>query len=178
MTVAKALSSAYLPISATLMSQKIYDVLRDGGDKYGMFGTGYTYGGHPASAAVALETLKIYEERDIVDHVREVSPTFLAELEACRDHPLVGDVRGVGLIAGAELMADKASKTPFPPERKAGPIVEKACLENGLIVRAIGDRIAFTPPLIISDKEIVELFRRFRIGLDTAYERMTASQAA
>ncbi|WP_374574697.1 aminotransferase [Phenylobacterium sp.] len=175
---AKQLSASYQPISALMISEEIFDMLVEGSRRNGSFGHGYTYGGHPVACAVALETLKIYEERDIVDHVREVSPTFLAELEACRDHPLVGDVRGVGLIAGAELMADKASKTPFPPERKAGPMVEKACLENGLIVRAIGDRIAFTPPLIISDKEIVELFRRFRIGLDTAYERMTASQAA
>lgn len=175
---AKQLSAAYQPISALMISEEIFEALLEGSRRNGSFGHGFTYGGHPVACAVALETLKIYDERDIVGHVREVSPTFLSELESCRDHPLVGDVRGVGLIAGVELMKDKAAKVPFAPEVKAGPMVERACLENGLIVRAIGDRIAFTPPLIITEDEIVEMVRRFRLGLDSAYERMAASQAA
>lgn len=175
---AKQLSAAYQPISALMISEEIFETLLEGSRRNGSFGHGFTYGGHPVACAVALETLNIYDERDIVGHVREVSPTFLSELEACREHPLVGDVRGVGLIAGVELMKDKAAKIPFAPEVKAGPMVERACLENGLIVRAIGDRIAFTPPLIITKDEIVEMVRRFRLGLDSAYERMAASQAA
>jgi 4-aminobutyrate--pyruvate transaminase len=96
----------------------------------------------------------------------------------CRDNPLVGDVRGVGLVAGVELMLDKASKTPFPPTVKAGAAVEKASLESGLIVRAIGDRIAFTPPLIITAKEVKELVARFRAGLDLAAGRIASASAA
>ncbi len=175
---AKQLSAAYQPISALLISETIHQALLEGSRQNGSFGHGYTYGGHPVPCAVALETLKIYEERDIVGHVRAMSPTFLAELEACRAHPLVGDVRGVGLIAGVELVQDKATKAPFAASVKAGPTVERACLEHGLIVRAIGDRIAFTPPLIIDTGEIVEMVRRFRAGLDLAEQRISGAIAA
>lgn len=178
MCCAKQLSAAYQPISALMISEPIHQALLQGSREFGSFGHGFTYGGHPVACAVALETLRIYEERDIVGQVVAVSQTFLSGLESFRDHPLVGDVRGVGLIAGVELMQDKASKTPFAPSVKAGPMVERACLENGLIVRAIGDRIAFTPPLIITEDEIVEMFRRFRIGLDLASERIAGLLAA
>ena len=169
---AKALSAAYQPISALMISETIYAALIAQSEKIGTFGHGFTYGGHPVACAVALETLAIYEERDIVGHVRSVSPTLIDGLKALASHKLVGDARGVGLIAGVELMADKATRTPFPPEAKIGVLVQNACEEEGLIVRAIGDRIAFTPPLIITEAEVVDLVGRFEKGLDRAAKTM------
>jgi 4-aminobutyrate--pyruvate transaminase len=172
LTCAKQLTAAYQPLSATLVSREIHEVLVEGSRRHGVFGHGFTYGGHPVACAVALETLAIYEERDILGHVQRVSPAFLGGLAAFRDHPLVGDVRGVGLIAGVELVADKAARTPFPPQRRVGLLVQRKCQEAGLIVRAIGDRIAFTPPLIISEAEIGEMCRCFGQGLDAAWAEL------
>ncbi|MDB5362959.1 MAG: aspartate aminotransferase family protein [Rhodospirillales bacterium] len=166
---AKQLSASYQPISALMIGERVHAALLEGSRRHGTFGHGYTYGGHPVACAVAIETLKIYEERDMIGHVRRVSPAFLDGLAAFREHPLVGDVRGVGLIAGVELMADKADRVPFPPAAGMGVRVMQACEQAGLIVRAIGDRIAFTPPLIIDEVEIAEMCRRFGRGLDSAW---------
>lgn len=174
---AKQLSAAYQPISALLVGGRVHEALLEGSRRHGSFGHGYTYGGHPVACAVAIETLNIYAERDIVGHVREVAPTFLRGLEAFRGHPLVGDVRGVGLIAGVELMADKAARQPYPAAAGVGLRVQAACERAGLIVRAIGDRIAFTPPLILDHAEAGELCIRFGRGLDAAWAEMQAEPA-
>ena len=177
LTAAKQLTAAYQPLSALLISDPIHAALLEGSRRNGSFGHGFTYGGHPVACAVALETLAIYEERDLLGHVRAVAPAFLDGLGALRGHPLVGDVRGVGLIAGVELVADKATKAPFPAAAKVGLLVQDKCQEAGLIVRAIGDRIAFTPPLIITAAEIGEMCRRFQAGLDAAWAALQARQA-
>ncbi|TPQ49020.1 aspartate aminotransferase family protein [Prosthecomicrobium hirschii] len=169
---AKALSASYQPISALMISDKIYEAMVSESKKLGTFGHGFTYGGHPVACAVASETLKIYEERDILGHVRKVGPLLQQGLKDLEAHPLVGNARGVGLIAGVELMADKAKRIPFAPELKAGIQVMEECHKVGLIVRAIGDRIAFTPPLVISAGEIDELLAKFRKGLDAALPRL------
>src|SRR5262249_55673927 len=109
MTMAKALSSAYLPIGAVLINQKVYEAVRDNSGKIGVFGHGFTYSGHPVSAAVALEALNIYEERDILSHVRRVGPLLQQGLRRLADHPLVGEVRGVGLLGALELVRDPAT---------------------------------------------------------------------
>ncbi|TDH59020.1 aminotransferase class III-fold pyridoxal phosphate-dependent enzyme [Dankookia rubra] len=178
LSCAKQLTAAYQPLSALLISDAIHAALLEGSKRNGSFGHGYTYGGHPVACAVALETLAIYEERDMVGHVQAVSPAFLDGLGALRDHPLVGDVRGVGLIAGVELMADKAKKEPFPAGAKVGLLVQEKCHAAGLIVRAIGDRIAFTPPLIITAAQIGEMCRRFRAGLDAAWAELQERRLA
>lgn len=165
---AKALSAAYQPISALMISDKVYDAVESLSAANGTFGHGFTYGAHPVACAVALETLKIYEERDIVGQVRKVGPVMQAGLGKFRDHPLVGDVRGVGLFAGVELMKDPRARTPWAPEQKVGTMVQDHALRHGLIVRAIGDRIAFTPPLIITELQIDEMCRRFQRALDDA----------
>ena len=166
LTMAKALSSAYLPISATLVSDRIYQALADQSAKIGTFGHGFTYSGHPVCAAVAVETLKIYEERDIVGHVRRVAPRFEEGLRTLAGHELVGETRGVGLIGAVELVPERASKTPFDPVGKAGALGMAKAQERGLILRGIGDALALCPPLIISEAEIDELFRRLRQALD------------
>ena len=118
MTLAKALSSGYLPISANLISNRLYEILLAQSDKLGIFGHGYTYSSHPVPAAVALEALKIYDERDIVGAVRRVGPRMQAGIRSHADHPLIGDARGIGLIGAVELVRDKATKQSFDP--KAG----------------------------------------------------------
>jgi 4-aminobutyrate--pyruvate transaminase len=168
-TMAKALSSAYLPISALLINEKIYQAMVDQSEKLGLFGHGGTYAGHPVSAAVALETLNIYEERDIVGHVQKMAPLLQAGLRSFSDHPLVGEVRGVGLIAGVEIIKNKETKEPFDPKLAVGAQCQSFTLENGLIIRAVGDTLAFCPPLIINEVEIAELIASFSKGLDQTW---------
>jgi len=173
MSVAKALSSAYLPIGGVMMTDEIYQVLRDGGDKYGMWNTGYTYSGHPAPAAVALETLTIYEERDTIGHVRAVMPAFQDGLASFADHPLVGEVRGVGLVGAIELSSDKATKGSFDPAAKVAPYFAARALEHGVVLRALpSDGVAFCPPLIISEDEIAMVMERAGKALDDTWDHV------
>lgn len=166
-SVAKALSSAYLPVSAVLLSPELTDVIEQEARRLGTLGHGLTYGGHPVTTAVALKTIEIYQRRDIVGHVRHVAPRFLARLKQLEDHPLVGEARGVGLIAGLELVADKATKAHFPAERMVAQTAASFAEAEGLIVRPLPvDRISLCPPLIITEAEIDELFDRLTRALD------------
>ncbi len=166
MTVAKALSSAYLPIAAVLINQRVYDAIGENSNKLGSFSHGFTYSGHPVSAAVALETLKIYEERDILGHVRRQAPAFRAGLEGFASHPLVGDTRAVGMVGTVELVRDRASREAFDPALAIPAYCVKRAQEHGLIVRAIVNSIAFCPPLVSTGEEIAEMYRRFGRALD------------
>jgi len=168
LTCAKALSASFLPISAVLINDRIFQGLADGSATIGTFGHGFTYSGHPVPAAVAVETLKIYDEMNIVEHVKKVAPVMQDGLRSrFADHPLVGEVRGVGLIGAVELVADKATKKPFDAAQKIGPRLSKIAEANGLIMRALpGDGIAFSPPLIITAEEIVDMLDRFGRSLD------------
>ncbi|HEX4158782.1 MAG TPA: aminotransferase [Rhizomicrobium sp.] len=167
MTLAKALSSAYLPISAVLISPELSEVIEQESGKIGTFGHGFTYTGHPVAAAVALKTIEIYQERDIVGHVRGVARHFLARLAKLGEHPLVGEAAGIGLIGGIELVADKKARTNFPAEKLAAATICKFAEEEGVIARPmLGDRIGLCPPLIISETEIDELFDRLGRALD------------
>ena len=168
MTMAKALSSAYVPISATVINDKLYQAFLNQSDKIGQFAHGYTYSNHPVPAAVALETLKIYQERRIVDHVRAIMPGFQAGLRRFADHPFVGEVRGIGLIGAIEFVSDKATRVPFDRKLGIGAIIAKAAQDQGLIIRALGDTIGFCPPLIIVEAELQEMFARFARALDIA----------
>lgn len=166
-TCAKALSSAYMPISAVLIPEDMYQAMLDQSRAIGVFGHGFTYSAHPVAAAVANETLKIYDERNIVAYVRQIAPTFLKRLRGLGSHPLVGEATGVGLIGAVELVADKAAKKNFPPEKMVAAACARFAEEEGLLIRALlGDRIAFCPPLIITEAEIGEMFDRFTRALD------------
>jgi len=159
MTSAKQLSSAYLPIGAVLVSDTLFDAFREYSDALGLFGTGTTYGGHPVSAAVALETLRIYESDNIFDNVRARAPRFAERVQALQNHPLVGHARSVGLIGAIELVKDKATKQSFPAADKIAVQVAEAARKHNLILRAVpGDGVAFCPPLIINDEQIDEMF--------------------
>ncbi len=166
-SMAKAMSAAYQPIGGVMVSEKIYQALVEGSRKYGMFGHGFTYSGHPVPTAVALETQRIYDDMKIGDHVKAVSKRFQRRLHALADHPLVGEARGLGLIGAVELVADKAARRNFEPGRKVGPRVMALASDHGLIVRAlVNDTLAFCPPLIINDQQIDEMFDRFGRALD------------
>ncbi len=173
-TCAKQLSAAFLPIGAVMISAPIYQTLVEQSKKHGAFGTGNTYGGHPVACAVALETLAIYEERNIIEHVRDVSTTFLKRLMQLSDHPLVGEARGVGLIGGLEIVADKETKASFDPATKAAFKVTQRAQANGLLVRPLpSDSIGICPPLIISHDQINDLFDRLHTGLDEGLRELT-----
>ena len=167
LTTAKMITSAYVPFSALYVSGKIYQACADASASVGVFGHGYTYSGHPLGCAIALETLKIYEERNIVGHVRDVSPAFLRGLQQFAGHPIVGDVRGVGLIGAIELAESPNTRKPFDPKRGVGAYLVRRAQEHGLILRVMGgDIIAFSPPLIITEAEIAEMMKRFASALE------------
>jgi putrescine aminotransferase len=155
-TMAKGLSSGYLPISATAVSEKIVATLRAAG---GDFVHGYTYSGHPTCAAVALKNLAIFERERLVERVADdVGPYFARALARLADHPLVGEARSLGLIAGIEIVARKGSNERFgAKEGTAGPLVRDACIANGLMVRAIRDTLVACPPLVITHEELDRL---------------------
>ena len=167
LTCAKALSSSYLPISAVMVNERVFEGLADGSHELGTFGHGFTYSGHPVPAAVAVETLKIYDEIDIVGHVRRVGPVMQQALRALAAHPLVGEARGMGLIGAVELVEDKAARRNFAPARKIGARLVKIAEGHGLILRTLAnDTIAFSPPLVITAAEVEEMMARFEAALD------------
>jgi 4-aminobutyrate--pyruvate transaminase len=172
MTMAKAITSGYLPLSATLISEEIYRACVGQSEKLGVFAHGYTYTGHPAACAVALEVLDIYAERDVVGHVRRLAPRLQDGLRRFADHPLVGDVRGVGLVGGVELVPDKPGRGTFDPPGTAGALFVARAQANGMIIRNLQDTISICPPLIISDGELDELLRRFGKALDETAEAL------
>jgi 4-aminobutyrate---pyruvate transaminase len=165
-TSAKALSAAMQPISAVLVNARVHDAMLAQSDKYGNFAHGFTYAGHPVAAAVALEVQKIYQEIDIVARAQRLGPLLQSTLARLKEHPIVGDVRGVGLILGMELMRDGEKRIPFDPALKVGARVDEAAKDHGLIVRVVGDRLVFAPPLIIESAEIDEIGERLARALD------------
>jgi 4-aminobutyrate--pyruvate transaminase len=164
--VAKALTSGYLPMSALMVKGDLYRIVSQEAGKIGTFGHGFTYGGHPVAAAVALETLSIYKERDLIGQVQTTSPHFQKAIRSLADHPLVGEARGIGMIGAIELVADKDAKIAFDPALQMGAKAAKAAQENGVILRCMGDVMAFSPPLVITTAEVDEMFGRVRRALD------------
>ena len=165
-SAAKALSSAYLPISAVIVPEFLYAPMVEASGKVGQFGHGFTYSGHPVSAAVALRALQIYEERKLYEHVRKVAPQFQSRLQAFAVHPLVGEARGIGLVGACELVQNNATKAAFDAERAVGAKCMQLCQERGLIVRAVGDSVVLCPPYVVTANDIDEIFDRFGQGLD------------
>ncbi len=166
-TVAKMLTSAYVPMSALFVSEQIYQVIADTSAGVGTFGHGYTYSGHPLACAVALETLNIYETDDVMAHVARMAPRLQAGLQRFASHPLVGQARGMGLIGALELAEDPAARKPFDPKRGVGAEFIRRAQARGLILRVIGgDVIAFSPPLVINEAEIDTLLERTAQALD------------
>jgi 4-aminobutyrate--pyruvate transaminase len=170
LTAAKALSSAYLPISAVIVPEFLYEPMVEASAEVGLFGHGFTYSGHPVAAAVALKTLEIYERRNIYGHVRELTPLFQTRLQRLAQHALVGEARGVGLLGGCELVQNKSTKEAFDPKLAVGAKCMALCQGRGLIVRAIGDVVALCPPYVITAGQVGEMFDRYEQGLDDTLE--------
>jgi 4-aminobutyrate--pyruvate transaminase len=177
MVLSKQITSSYQPLSALLFSDEIYQHVADETARIGTFGHGFTASGHPVAAAVALENIRIIEEDRLIDNARVMGALLHERLQDFADHPMVGEIRGTGLIAGIEFVADRASKRPFDPVGAVGAAFARYAQAHGLIVRAIGDTIALSPPLIIKDDQVKELVERFRLALkDTfAWARQHAS---
>ncbi|MBK1665150.1 aspartate aminotransferase family protein [Rhodospirillum rubrum] len=164
MTMAKGLSSGYLPISAVAVGNRVADELINGG---GEFTHGFTYSGHPVSAAVAKRTIEILRDEKIIERVHDdIGPYFQERLRTLEDHPLVGKVDGVGLIAGIALVASKSPKRFFEKGDEVGLICRDHCFAEGLVMRAVGSRMVCAPPLIISRDEVDELVRLARRCFD------------
>lgn len=175
MSIAKALSSAYLPISAVAVPDWMHEAMLEPSAKVGAFAHGFTYSGHPVAAAVALRNLELFEERGLVAHADRVGGHFQRRLAALAARPFVGHTRGRGLLGGLELVADKAGKRFFDPAAKAAFRVVALALEEGLIVRPLpGDVVAICPPLVITETQVDELFD----ALERALERFANEQAA
>lgn len=159
-TVAKGLTSAYAPLSASIVGEKVYQVLEEGADRVGAFSHGYTYSGHPIGVAAANAVLDIVERDNIPGHADRVGAYFQKSLlETFAGLPIVGEVRGVGLMAALEFVADPATKQRFDPALKVGARVSKAARDRNLIARAMphGDILGFAPPLVTTEKEVDEI---------------------
>jgi 4-aminobutyrate--pyruvate transaminase len=165
-TSAKALSAAMQPISAVLINDRIHAAMLAQSDKRGNFAHGFTYAGHPVAAAVALEVQTIYAEMDIVARAKRLGPVLQSALGRLKTHPLVGDVQGTGLILGMELMHDGEKRIPFDSALAVGARVDAAAKRHGLILRVVGDRLVFAPPLVIEAPEIEEIGERLHRALD------------
>jgi L-2,4-diaminobutyrate transaminase len=162
-TCAKGLTSAYVPMSAVLIGEKVWNVVRDGAEQAGAFSHGYTYSGHPLGAAAANACLDIVEQEDLAGNAARVGGHLLAGLsQALSQHEMVGEVRGVGMLAAVEFVADRAAKRRFDPALKVGARLSAAARARGLITRAMphGDILGFAPPLVLTSADadrIVEI---------------------
>jgi 4-aminobutyrate--pyruvate transaminase len=174
MVVSKQITSSYAPLAAVLFTEAVYGAIADNSAKIGTFGHGFTTSGHPLAMAVALENLKIIEERDLMGQAARVGAFMQKELRKLASHPLVGEVRGEGLIAGLELVEDKSSKRSFDPQLKVGFKAFDLAQRNGLVVRAIGDTIALCPPLIITEAQVQEVIARLKTTLDQTAAALSA----
>jgi 4-aminobutyrate--pyruvate transaminase len=176
-SIAKALTSGYAPLSAVTVPQSMYDALLEDSRKIGIFAHGFTYSGHPVSAAIAIRALEIYARDRIVEQAARKAPQFQARLAALADHPLVGEARGLGLVGGIELVADKRSKRSFEPKAGVAAQAVRFAQQEGLIVRYLaGDVISICPPLIIAPGEIDELFARLARALDRTASWVSAER--
>jgi putrescine aminotransferase len=168
MTLAKGLTSGYIPLAALLVGARISEaILATGKD----LAHGMTYEGHPVGCAVALASIDVIEKEGLPERVRtDIGPYFQRRVAELADHPLVGEARGVGLLAAIELVADKKTGERFPNEGKIGLLCRDFCFDNGLIMRSIRDTMVLAPPLIITKSEIDELVARARRCLDLTFE--------
>ncbi len=179
-TSAKGITSGYIPMSASIIGARIWDVIDAASEDIGAFGHGFTYSGHPIAAAAALANLDIIQDQNLVEAARLQGAHMLSILNKhVGDHPLVGDIRGIGLMIGVELVANKDSRTNFDPALGVGKRVQIACLDHGLLARALptNDVIGFSPPFIITPEEIEEIAVAFKKGLDKVADSLVREGA-
>ena len=170
MTIAKGLTSGYVPMGGVIVRDEVAKTLSEGGD----FNHGFTYSGHPVAAAVGLENIRILRDEKIIERVREETAPYLQKrLSELKDHPLVGEVRGLGLLGAIELVKDKATRQRYEG-RGVGMMCRNFCFDNGLIMRAVGDTMIIAPSLVITREEIDELVTKARKCLDLTLEALNS----
>ncbi|WP_458734883.1 aminotransferase [Zobellella taiwanensis] len=178
MTVAKGLTSAYQPLSGVIVGEKVWKVLEQGTDQWGAIGHGYTYSGHPMGAASALCNLDIIARENLVGNARDTGAYLQQRMQqAFADHPLVGESRGVGLLHALEFSSNKARREHFDPNLKVGPQIAAACLEQGLIARAMphGDILGFAPPLVVTRGEVDDIVERTARAVNKVTDKLVRS---
>ena len=169
MTLAKGITSGYLPLSAVMVSEAICQVLEEKG---GEFAHGYTYSGHPTACAAALANIALLEN-GIVDRCRaEIAPFLQERIRKLADHRMIGEVRGVGMLAGVELVKDKSTRERFDDQSTAGTLTRDACLRNGVVSRAIGDTMVLAPPLVTELEDLDRMVTRLTKSIDEAYAEL------
>jgi 4-aminobutyrate--pyruvate transaminase len=173
-SMAKAITSAYMPLGGITIEEDLYQAMLDQSKKIGVFGHGYTYTAHPVAAAVALKTIEIYKRDGIIDHVANLAPVFEGRFNKLKDHELIGDVRAKGFIGAAEIVENKATKASFDPKKMVGAQMMKFAQARGLMVRAMVDSVALCPPLIITESEINEMFDRYEGALNDTVQWIKA----
>ncbi len=169
MTVAKGLTSGYVPMGAVFLSDHVYETIADGAGA-AMVGHGMTYSAHPVSAAVGLECLRLYEG-GLLENGRRAGERLMAGLHALAEHPLVGEVRGRGMLAALELVTDKVAKTPLPPTSEPSRRIFDRAWDNGLVIRAFGNGVlGYAPPLCCTDEDVDRILEATRQTLDQTLE--------
>jgi L-2,4-diaminobutyrate transaminase len=174
-TVGKGITSGYLPLSAAIVGEKVWKVLEQGSDTYGVFGHGYTFSAHPLCATAALANLDIIEREHLIEHVADIAPYFLRRLrETFSGRPYVAEVRGAGLLGAIEFAQDPSQRTRFDPAQKVGLQLAAACLEDGVIVRAMphGDILGLAPSLIVTREDIDEIISRVARAVERATRKL------
>jgi 4-aminobutyrate--pyruvate transaminase len=168
-SMAKQMTAAYAPLSAVAINQDMAEAIESLSGEVGVLGHGFTYGGHPLGCALGAKTIEIYQKRDIVGHVQSVAPLFERKLQELEGHPLVGEARCAGLMGGLELSPDPASAATFKEPGKVAPYLSNALMKHGVILRPIGDTLAFCPPMVITEAELDELFGPLGAALDATH---------
>ena len=178
-TIAKGVTSGYLPLSGVIVGERVWKVLEQGSDKMGPIGHGWTYSAHPVCAAAANANLDIVDGENLTGNSAETGGYMQTRMrETFSDHPLVGEARGVGLMAALEFVADKTKKERFDPNAKIGPRVSAACLERGMIARAMphGDILGFAPPLCITKAEVDKVIDIAKQAVDAVTDEVAAGK--
>ena len=171
MTMAKGLSSGYQPIGAVMIADHMAQILDKKG---GEFAHGYTYSGHPVACAVALRNVQIMRDERIIENARDNTMDYLqSRISKLGEHPLVGDARGTGFLGALELVKDKETRERFDDKETAGTTCRDLCMQNGLVMRAVGDTMIMCPPLVITREQIDDLYDRAKESLDQTYQKLT-----
>ena len=180
MTISKGLTSGYVPLAGSIVSDRVYEVLEQGTQRFGPFPHGFTYAGHPIGAAAALANLDILESEQLMENARDIGVYLNQRLqEEFAGHDMVGDVRGVGLLACVEFVADRERRLAFDPNLRVGQRLAAACRDNGLIVRPLpaGDMLGYSPPLIVTRGDVDEIVARTRQAVDRVADELVRERA-
>mgnify|MGYP000446824847 CR=1 FL=1 len=167
-TIAKGLTNGYIPMGGVLVGKRVADVLVNQG---GEFNHGFTYSGHPVAAAVGIATVKLIQNSGIINHLQSrIIPYFVKAFKTLNEHPLVGDADALGMVAGLVIYQDKVNRKYFPDEKNVAMICRDFCFKNGVVMRAVDNRMIIAPPLIVSETIIDEIIDKIKISLDATYK--------